>query len=176
MFDDEEVKKPEATADPAPAPEEVVTVVKKKRVRKAKAKPAEDVKPEAEPAPAAPPPTPKKKRASKPAAKKKKAASKGARKSAKPSATSIEAVLGARAAGTKKAKLLAFLLANVGEIHTRNKLVSAVYGKADDESTRAFAMCMAGLIKTLKEKRQPYNIVRERNEKEEVTFALLPKT
>jgi hypothetical protein len=87
-------------------------------------------------------------------------------------ATEVEEILGARSSGTKKAKLLAYMIDNKNKPIPMTRLVIQVYGNGSKESVGSFGNCIGGLIKTLAKTK--YRI--ERDKDKEVTFALVTKT
>jgi len=115
--------------------------------------------------------SPKKAAAAKKRAAKKTPSKKVSSKGGDKNASEAEQILGARSSGTKKAKLLAYLLENKNKPIPQTKLVTVVYGSASKEAVGSFGNCIGGLIKTLNKTK--YRIARDKDK--EVTFALVTK-
>lgn len=93
---------------------------------------------------------------------------------AKPVQTGIAAEFEARA-GTIREKLLLALHANFKKQVPLNTLLKATYGNLNTENKGALMMSMKGALLTIKNKKLPYEIKKEKvPETKELTFGLYP--
>lgn len=73
-------------------------------------------------------------------------------------------VVGSRAT-SKKSALLTYFIDHKKEHTPRDTLIKHIYGKITPQTVGNFNTCLGGLAATLKEKKLPWAIVRERTEK-----------